>query len=104
MQLVRTTAHIGIVLLNKIPTNFILRDRILLLTRRDIGGSGRLRWLEIRGIVRNSMGMIVRFMIGVGHRVIAINGGLSIGHCVIEEAVEGRDGDRSRDCLGCRKR
>lgn len=104
MQLVRTTAHIGIVLLNKIPADLVLRDRILLLIRRDIGWSGRLRWLKIRGIVGDSMDMVVRIMIGVGYRIIAVNGGLSIGHCVIEESVEGWVRDKSRDDLGCREK
>lgn len=77
MQLFRVTTHSSVILLNKVPTDFILGDVGLLLARSGIRRSGSLSGVK-GGTVDNSMSVIIRLRVC---RVVAVHGSLSrIGH------------------------
>lgn len=83
VQLFGAATHVGIVLLNKIPSHLVLGQTTLHVTsRRNIRRRGRLRGLEGGGIGHGRMGGVVGIMIRVLRRESAIHrSSLSFGHC-----------------------
>lgn len=83
MELVRVTAHGGVILLNEEPSHLILGDVTLLIGGSDISRGGRLNRLEAGGIVHGDGSVIVRLRVAVLGRVVAVDGNLvHIGHVV----------------------
>lgn len=81
VQLFRAAAHVGIVLLNKVPTDLILGDAVLLVRDGRIARSGGGRRLEIRRTVHGGRDVAVGVRIGVLRREGAVDGDLSsVGH------------------------
>lgn len=84
MELVRVTAHGGVILLDEEPSHLILGDvTLLLIGGSGIGRGGRLNRLEAGGIVHGDRSVIVRLRVAVLGRVVAVDGNLvHIGHVV----------------------
>ena len=81
VQLVRATAHAGVVLLHEIPAHLIFGDSVLLISGRSIRGRRRLRLLEIGGVIHSSLGVGIRVGVRVLRRVIAVHRSLGgVGH------------------------
>lgn len=89
VQLLRVATHGSVILLNKEPTDFILGNVRLLLTRSGIRRSGSLGGLKA-GAVDNTMS-VIRIRIC---RVVAVHGSLRrIGHggrkfCAVRKGKE----------------
>ena len=83
VQFFRAPAHIGVVLLHKVPSHLILGQTTLHVTSLwDIRRRGRLRRLEGGGIGHGRVGGVVGIMVRVLHRESAIHrSSLSVGHC-----------------------
>ena len=86
VEFFRTAAHVGIVLLDKIPANLILRDTILLVVRRGVRGSGRRRRLEASRAVDVGGDMVEGVGVSMLRRIAAVDGSLGrVGHCDVNE-------------------
>lgn len=78
MQLLRAAAHGGIVLLDKEPADFILRNICLLLVRDHICRSGGVGVLKVGSAVHGGVGGIESVRIC---RVVAVHRGVGrVGH------------------------
>lgn len=86
MKLLRTAAHVGVVLLHEVPANLILRNTILLVICGGVRGSRGGRRLEAGRAVDVCGGVGERVGVSVLRRVAAVDRSLGrVGHCEMNE-------------------